>query len=59
VLFGLAILAASAAQAAAPATAPVTTQPNLLIDTRPNLIVRLADRKIDTLTNPGTLIMVK
>jgi hypothetical protein len=56
---GLALSAASVVQAVAPATAPVTTQPNILIDTRPNLVVRLTDLKIDTLTNPGTLILVK
>ena len=76
-LLGLAILAASATQAATPA-ASVTTAPNTpidtrlcwdtlasplasLVDTRLYLLIRSPApwAKIDTLTNPGTLLIVK
>ena len=57
-LLGLAILASLATQAAGPA-ASVTTQTDVLIDARPYLLVYSDARKIDTLTNPGTLIIVK
>jgi hypothetical protein len=58
VLSGLAVLAGLAAQAASPA-ASATTQADALVDARPYLLLRSAEAKIDTLTNPGTLILVK
>ena len=58
-LLGLAILASPATQAVSPATAPATTN-ETLIDARPYLLIRSVDQtKIDTLTNPGTLLLVK
>ena len=56
-LLGLAILAGLAAQATAQ-VASVTIQ-NALIDARPYLLVCLQGAKIDTITNPGTLILIK
>jgi len=55
---GLAILASLATQAAGPVVS-VTTQTDALIDARPYLLVYSDVRKIDTLTNPGTLLLVK
>jgi len=55
----LAALAASAVLAAAPATASSSAQGNV-IDTRLYILIHsLGLSKIDTLTNPGTLLLVK
>jgi hypothetical protein len=75
VLLGLAIVANPAAQAANPAASVVSpvetvdtrlywdtlgTSQDELIDTRLYLLIRsLAGAKIDTLTNPGTLLLIK
>ena len=56
-LLGLAMLAAPATQAATPAASATTT--DALIDARPYLLVYSDVRKIDTITNPGTLLLVK
>jgi len=73
-LFGLAMFANPAAQAApaASAVSPVDTvdtrlywdtlgsSQDELVDTRLYLLIRsLLDVKIDTLTNPGTLLLIK
>ena len=58
-LLGLAILASPATQAANEAASTATTT-DVLIDARPYLLIRSVDQtKIDTLTNPGTLLLVK
>jgi len=76
VLFGLALFAPPAAQAATPAVPPaISSQASIdtrlywdtlgtsqgeLIDTRLYLLIRsLLDVKIDTLTNPGTMLLIK
>ena len=60
VLLGLAIFASPATQAATETVSSVTTT-DVLIDARPYLLVvsPAPGSKIDTLTNPGTLMLIK
>ena len=46
---------------AAPAAASLTTGTDTLIDARPYLVIRSVEpgAKVDTLTNPGILFLVK
>ena len=46
-------------QTAAGPVVSATTTTDALIDARPYLLVYSDARKIDTLTNPGTLLLVK
>ena len=58
-LLGLAMPLVPATQAA-PAAPPAKSNTDTLIDARPNIVVRSVDlTKIDTLTNPGTLFLIK
>ena len=60
VFLGLATLTTLASQAVTPA-ASIKTGTDTLIDARPLLLIRSVEpgAKIDTLTNPGILFLVK